>query len=405
MDEPQLRDWAARALKWSTVPDPIWEDTVEGGYVRDALADSKGREELLEFLRERMRFYRRMKTWERSPIDTDQSEDAGEEDESFYAQLGVKETRRAEVVEEYVAKVAACERRVFAFRKRFLGGTVLSPAQADALFTSPAAAYLPFQYFTPFGESLIPLLGHSATLRTDTLKGDEGGSYSLDIFVHPPGKTFSVEVQRTERLLYIDEEGQTQETLVEDHSVLEGLRRLSNYLAAEYPWQEAQATWFVLTGELPALSAATGRVSRGSAAPYAEITMTVQPWVPADSVRKFYGQLQGRVLKSRPRALSERNLEVFRFAVGQQEVKPYSDDTPESGLTRHHPKLMRLKQPSWRIMLGRWNRQYPAGHKWHYNYVRNFQRDFQRAAQAIVSPRWNRSNGEYEQHHGCLWQQ
>src|SRR5215211_8262483 len=97
MDEPQLRDWAARALKWSTVPDPIWEDTVEGGYVRDALADSKGREELLEFLRERMRFYRRMKTWERSPIDTDQSEDAGEEDESFYAQLGVKETRRAEL--------------------------------------------------------------------------------------------------------------------------------------------------------------------------------------------------------------------------------------------------------------------------------------------------------------------
>jgi hypothetical protein len=390
MDEPLLRDLAARQLKWSTVPDPIWEDAVEGGYVRDALTDAKGREELLEFLRERMRFYRRMKTWEGSPIDTEQREDAGEEDESFYAQLGVKETRRAEVVEEYVAKVAACEGRVFAFRKRFLGGTVLSPAQADALITSPAAAFLPLEYFTPFGESRIPLLNHSATLRTDPPKGDEGGSYSLSIFVQPPGETFSVAVQRTERLLCIDEEGQTEETLVEDRSVLEGLRRLSNYLAAEYPWQEAQATWFVLTGEPPALSAARGRVSRGSAAPYAEIVMTVQPWVPADTVRQFYGQLQGQVRTSRPRALSERNLAVFRFVVGQQEVKPYSDNAPASELTRRHPKLMTLEQPSWRVMLKRWNGHLPAGHRWHYRYVRNFQRDFRRAAQAIVSPHANR---------------
>jgi hypothetical protein len=307
--------------------------------------------------------------------------------ESFYAQLGVKETRRSEVVEEYVAKVAACERTVFAFRKRFLGGTALSHAQADALITSPAAAYLPFEYFTPFGESRIPLLNHSATLKTVPPKSDEGGPYSLDIVVQPPGETFSVEVQQTERLLYIDEDGQTAEVLVEDRSVLEGLRRLSNYLRAEYPWQEAQAAWFVLTGEPPALSAATGRVSRGSAAPYAEITMTVQPWVPADTVWKFYGQLQGQVRTSRPRALSGRNLAVFRFVVGQQEVKPYSDDAQVSALTRQHPKLMKLKQPSWRVMLERWNQPYPAEHKWRYKYVRNFQRDFQRAAQAIVSPR------------------
>jgi hypothetical protein len=389
MDESRLREWVARALKWDEVPDPIWEDAVVDGWVKDVLEGSVDRNEFLKTIRQWMKRYKRMRAWEEGREAEGRSKPGEGEPEFIRPRLGDRETHRAEAVEEYVAKVAACERRVFAFRKRFLGGTVLSPAQADALITSPAAAYLPFQYFIPFGESLIPLLGHSATLRTDTPKGDEGGSYSLNIFAHPPGKTFSVEVQRTERLLYIDEEGQTEETLVEDHSVLEGLRRLSNYLAAEYPWQEAQATWFVLTGELPALSAATGRVSRGSAAPYAEITMTVQPWVSADTVRKFYGQLQARVLKSRPRALSERNLAVFRFVVGQQEVKPYSDDAPASRLTRQHPKLLRLKQPSWRVMLHRWNRQYPAGDKRRYKYVRNFQRDFQRAAQAIVSPRWN----------------
>jgi hypothetical protein len=83
-------------------------------------------------------------------------------------------------------------------------------------------------------------------------------------------------------------------------------------------------------------------------------------------------------------------LAVFRFVVGQQEVKPYSDNAPASELTRRHPKLMRLKQPSWRVMLKRWNRHLPAGDKWHYQHVRNFQRDFRRAAQALVSPHANR---------------
>ena len=128
--------------------------------------------------------------------------------------------------------------------------------------------------------------------------------------------------------------------------------------------------------------------------------MTVQPWVPADTVRKFYGQLQERVLTSRPRALSERNLAVFRFIVEQQEVKPHSDNALASELTRRHPKLMRLKQPSWRVMLKRWNRHLPAGHKWHYQYVQNFQRDFKRAAKAILSPHANRSRVESKQKRG-----
>jgi hypothetical protein len=399
-DSLSLREWVARALKRDEVPDPIWEDAVEDGWVKDVLEGSVDRDEFLKTIRQWRKRYERMRKWEEGRQEARSSKRGREEPELITPRLGDRETQRAQAVEEYVAKVAACERSVFAFRKRFLGGTTLSPAQADAIITSPAAAYLPFEYFTPFGDSRIPLLDHSAALRTDSPESDEVGQYSLAIFVDPPGETFRVDVQRTERLLYIDEDGQTQETLVEDRSVLEGLRRLSTYLAAEYPWQEEHSTWFVLTGEPPALPAATGRVSRGSAAPYAEITLTVQPWVPADTVRKFYGQLQRRVLTSRPRALSERNLTVFRFIVEQQEVKPYRDKAPASELTRRHPKLMRLKQPSWRVMLKRWNRHLPAGHKWHYQYVQNFQRDFRRAAQAIVSPHVNRSSVEGKQQRG-----
>src|SRR5215212_6508923 len=255
MDESRLREWVARALKWDEVPDPIWEDAVVDGWVKDVLEGSVDRNEFLKTIRQWMKRYKRMRAWEEGREAEGRSKPGEGEPEFIRPRLGDREIHRAEAVEEYVAKVAACERRVFAFRKRFLGGTVLSPAQADALITSPAAAYLSFQYFIPFGESQIPLLDHSAALRTDLPESDEVGQYLLDILVDPPGETFRADVQRTRRLLYIDEDGQTQETLVEDRSVLEGLRILSNYLAAEYPWQEEQATWFVLTGDPPALSA------------------------------------------------------------------------------------------------------------------------------------------------------
>jgi hypothetical protein len=390
MDESQLRNWAASELKWDTVPDPLWEDAVEDGWVKDVLEGRENRDELLKTVRQWSKRHERMRKWEQGSPEERRGNPGQEKSEPVRLRLGTRETQRAEAIEEYVAKVAACERRVHAFRKRFLGGKTLSEAQADALITSPAAAYLPYECFIPFGKSRIPLLNHISTLKTDPPESYRDGPYSLDIYIQPSGETFSVDVQRTEWLRFLDENGQTQGRLVEDRSVLEGLRTLSNYLAAEYPWQEEQATWFVLTGEPPPLSAATARVSRGSAAPYAEIVMTVQPWVPADTVRKFYGQLQEQVRTSRPRALSERNLAVFRFIVGQQEVKPSSDDAQASALTRKHPKLMKLKQPSWRIMLERWNRQHPGGHKWHYKSVRIFQRDFRRAAQAIVSPHANR---------------
>src|SRR5215204_6742604 len=103
MDEPQLRDWAARQLRWGMVPGPIWEDARIGGYVHDALADSRGREELLVFIRERMGFHRRMKVWERSPIGTDHDANTDEKGHTFIAPLGVKETQRAGAVEVYVA--------------------------------------------------------------------------------------------------------------------------------------------------------------------------------------------------------------------------------------------------------------------------------------------------------------
>jgi hypothetical protein len=42
----------------------------------------------------------------------------------------------------------------------------------------------------------------------------------------------------------------------------------------------------------------------------------------------------------------------------------------------------------------------PSAVMWHYRHVRNFQRDFRRAKQVMVSPRGNRLSAEGKQQHG-----
>ncbi len=105
------------------------------------------------------------------------------------------------------------------------------------------------------------------------------------------------------------------------------------------------------------------------------LVLTIQPWVPANVVRAVYANLQKLGLKGKPRALSERNLAVFRFVISHQEVVPGDGAQPA------------LRKPPWRILLDRWNKVYPKEHEWHYTDVRRFRRDFDRAEQAVVHPR------------------
>jgi hypothetical protein len=63
MDEQTLRHWLARQMKIDRVPNPVWEDADENGYVADAQRDGKeGREELLYFARQRLDFSDACKT-------------------------------------------------------------------------------------------------------------------------------------------------------------------------------------------------------------------------------------------------------------------------------------------------------------------------------------------------------
>jgi hypothetical protein len=56
----------------------------------------------------------------------------------------------------------------------------------------------------------------------------------------------------------------------------------------------------------------TGRVNvtKNSVANYGNITLSIEPWIPADSVRRAYQDMQKAMLRRRNRPIFELNLAV-----------------------------------------------------------------------------------------------
>jgi hypothetical protein len=389
-DEKDLWEWVTRRLKIDLVPEPIRRLARKDGYVDDALEVNKkqaqdGRANLLGFVEERMRFAKEMKNWEQERVSGDKDDD---EDYEPPLELGDIESPRSKALEEYIAKLASCERSVYGFRDWYLNGGVLLPEQARALLSSPAAAYLPPHYFNPQRELHVPLVGHVATPpEMEPVDIDENGPYTpVKVFVDPPGRKLTAKVRGTKELLIPSEDGRPQRVTVSGYSVLNELRRVSSRLLRWRPWNEEETNWFVLTGEPPAMPAASGRyrASRTPIITYGTITMTIQPWVSAKTVRDFYQRLQSRLKEKKPRAPSERNLAVFRFVIDQQRVELPG----AAGDAFERMKPPKLVRPPWRTLLERWNHIHPEGDEWHYKEedVRNFYKDFKRAEKAVIHP-------------------
>ena len=309
-------------------------------------------------------------------------------------QLAPWEVARAEAYSEYAAELAATHPGVRSFRGRILSAAwPLTEQQAYALVESEAAAHLPHRYFEEWS---IPLVGHSAeVLEYYTETDGPDTDHRVTLFVDPPGITRrvryahertplpdekSVDAQYAEtgangtvtpssgRLLKYPakEENWTKSIPVWPGSVLDRLRSLSEKLAKTYRWQELQAVWFVLTGATPIVSPISMKVrtSQGEYSPdVAEITLTVEPWVPAERVEKVYRDLQLQVV-SRTRQPWERNLKVYLFVKQKQ----------KEGLNRSELPAL-------------WNKQ--EREDWHYPRSHGFWQAYKNAREAIEDATYN----------------
>jgi hypothetical protein len=229
-------------------------------------------------------------------------------------------TQQLNAFSEYLAKIAATERRVLKFRKKYLGGftRTLSPGEVER-FLAPSS-----------------------------IRDSDGREWKAG---------------RSARQHAVD--------------------RLCRYLVDHYPWTKEQAQDFVLCGEepkVPLIRSKTER-SKSSGPPahrfsHATIHLEVQAWVPAKAVRKTYSLLQRNLREGkRPhRSGGDLNMAVFRFVLDQGRTV-FLDKKSKKAV---------LALPPWRDMMAKWNKNHPPGDPRHYTDVRNFRRDFVSGKRAVI---------------------
>jgi len=308
------------------------------------------------------------------------------------------EKERVEILGEYLAFRGSLHPLVRRFREKVLDGETLTPEQAHALVDSPAANRFPMSRFEKEG---IPVVGHTARFVEHNVifkKACMDKFIEYDyIFVDPPGEFFrahlpvSVAYEDLEYLWFLGYQRTSNNSAyssvrrgseyipipVYPGSVLDNLRQLSQRLVAEYGrcWDEAQAAWFVLTDEpvAPRAITATYHDHGNEHLTHGTITLTVEPWVPSETVVKFYQRLQVDMLGRKPRAPERRNLALFKFMTRQS--KELLLDRENQG---EAPALI-----SSRELMERWNRENPDQS---YTNESRFRRDFHRGSRALLSP-------------------
>jgi hypothetical protein len=301
--------------------------------------------------------------------------------------------------------------RVTNFRSKYLDDALLSPQQARELLISPVAAHWGDMPFKKFG---VPIAGHA--YRVTQGKQGERGAYSLVEVPLPNGRVSMIEDGRPLQagpweipdrpedarsnrkqkrelqgaagplkiLAFPGQDGYTHRVLALRTSVLGKLHEEVSRLIQKYPWEEQDATWFVLTGETPSVTPLAeefrgfGNDIWEDSFSYGFITLKIEPWVPAREVGRFYLDLQ-RGLRgvSRARGLEDKSLRLLRFVNERVNV---------ASLSR---KERRRLAPS---LVAAWDEENAEdayeGNTW------KFWRDYHRARRAVMAPTYEWRGGD-----------
>jgi hypothetical protein len=116
-----------------------------------------------------------------------------------------------------------------------------------------------------------------------------------------------------------------------------------------HPWNIDEATWFVLTAEPPWVRPVKAKIEHstilGSSAHYTTISLTVQPWVPSETVQSAYRQVQRRVIGGDSGRIGEKNLNLLRFVAERADA---AGNLPTGRtLVREWDKRWKDERPQW----------------------------------------------------------
>ena len=389
-DLPEARQDLAHELGWADVAESVWEELI--GYHRTDIEQAFGTQdwEDVAVLAREIQAAQRGRTSYKSPPGRPPTE------ERPVWQLKDEELERSRIFSEYVSRVANMDDNVRRFRSKYLDGGTITPDCARTLLTSPAAAIWPSLEFHVSG---FPLLGH--THRNVGERHDDRGRYMVaEVYDAPSGVGRTVtdrrpleagawsvteqargslsnsedarEIKGWDLLAFSDEEHGINRVCVQPGSVLGELRSRVHKLILRYPWQEWEATWFVLTGKTPRIAPVTLQargVGTGDVFQRQFVTMKVEPWISEETVRRTYREAQVRMLRGDNRPAKSKQLDLFRFVSGRTD--------PSTLYGRERAKAAKTLVPEW-------DQENPADA--YGADTRRFWRDYDRALELIALP-------------------
>jgi hypothetical protein len=332
----------------------------------------------------------------------------------FTPQEAGEEREQAKALGDYMALCASLNVGVREFRREVLGGDVLSPGQAHEFVDSLANQWFGQDNFEEWG--VTPTNHCAVFVSVNYPDFDTGGECAI---LEPIGQQVFIPDdemdQRFAGYLYFPPRsgefiGEPRQIPVGSGSILDGLMQLSEELTAAVcsSWNQAQTSWFVLTGEATPAAVLIARSNwradhgfdrygwYGSRA----ITLTAEPWVSADEVAKAYRAVQkGALERQRNRESPEANRALFKFVIehlraalpaeelSQKDWLAFAyvvrlvngDEDPQDGL----PPGTESARPSWRKLRQEWNGWYEDEAS-HYKEDGNFRRAFLSTARRIV---------------------
>jgi hypothetical protein len=375
--------------------DDLWKEANSRDLVENVYTYAWTIEDLVDHSKETLRWWRKREG-------RTQATSGERSNEPIRVFLNDIEREHQAALEAYLAMCAACDIDVYRFRERVLEGELLTEDQARELLKSPAAAFMETRRFKGWK---IPIVGHTAEAKIEIDVVPPGfRKYTATITVNPPGVTHKAEMptlaglayakeQRPEVLEFPDEEGRIAGREVWSISLLGDLREVGEKLRKRYRWQPAQAVWFVLTGEIPAVPALTVIRSFPISMYHYDTLITVEasPWVSSKTVERAFRKAQIKTLGSGGgRRTGEKNLKLLRFVIeriehlGMFEEGKRPPGAPEGmaelELVAQYPRYRKMQNG--KELVSEWNETNP---QWSYgNDTRRFWRDYNRIKKLVA---------------------
>lgn len=223
--------------------------------------------------------------------------------------------QRRKAVSILLAREAAAEPDVLAFRADVLGGQMLSPTGAEKwILAQKMATPAPTKWVTVpvpddaslgFDESTHGLYTDPPVLISERPIGDASIEFRTLDYV-APSSSFVLRVPTAKG------------------TPLDRLRLISERLSKIYAWQKGQATTFVLTDSVPLVSMVRSSVRKSPPVPVAaRITLEIDPVLRPAEVADHYRRIRDKTFGSRFRPLQEKATHLALFLAEQPEDLPW----------------------------------------------------------------------------------